>query len=85
MILICRFQELDLSAEALVFNDSSRADSWLNAIENGLPKGANYFKVLVLAPCINTVWNILRYFPLSIYLVPILAIFGITGSTIVYF
>jgi len=40
-----RFQELDLSAEALVFNDSSREDSWLKAIENGLPKETHYFRV----------------------------------------
>ena len=39
------FQELDLSAEALVFNDSSREQSWLEAIENGLPQSAHYFRV----------------------------------------
>ena len=40
-----RFQELDLSAEALVFNDSSREDSWLKAIENALPPTTHYYKV----------------------------------------
>lgn len=40
-----RFQELDLSAEALVFNDSSREDQWIKSIENALPKTANYYKV----------------------------------------
>lgn len=45
VLLHFRFQELDLSAEALVFNDSHREDSWLKAIENGLPKSAHYYKV----------------------------------------
>eukprot|EP00111_Clytia_hemisphaerica_P006345 TCONS_00018387-protein len=42
------FQELDLSAEALVFNDSSRERSWLDAIENGLPTSAHYFRLRVI-------------------------------------
>ncbi|XP_065649887.1 inositol polyphosphate 5-phosphatase OCRL isoform X3 [Hydra vulgaris] len=44
-VLAIGFQELDLSAEALVFNDSSREDLWIKAIENALPKRADYFKL----------------------------------------
>jgi len=44
-IVAIGFQELDLSAEALVFNDSSREDQWIKSIENGLPKSADYFKL----------------------------------------
>ena len=39
------FQELDLSAEALVFNDSSREESWIKALEKSLPDGAVYTQV----------------------------------------
>ena len=39
------FQELDLSAEALVFDTSNREESWIKAIENGLPKKADYTKL----------------------------------------
>lgn len=41
------FQELDLSAEAFVFNDSSREDQWIKCIEDSLPPG-DYFKVKVV-------------------------------------
>ncbi|XP_057305735.1 inositol polyphosphate 5-phosphatase OCRL-like [Hydractinia symbiolongicarpus] len=44
-VIAIGFQELDLSAEALVFNDSSREDTWMKAIENGLPKNTDYFKL----------------------------------------
>ena len=37
--------ELDLSAEAFVFNDSSREDQWIQCIELALPQAGNYFKI----------------------------------------
>eukprot|EP00117_Sycon_ciliatum_P027232 scpid22968/ scgid22172/ Inositol polyphosphate 5-phosphatase OCRL-1; Lowe oculocerebrorenal syndrome protein len=41
------FQELDLSAEALLLNDSSREDEWIRAIQVGLNQrgGARYQKI----------------------------------------
>ena len=46
--IACRFQELDLSAEALVFSESSRADAWLKALDKALPEGADYTQVFVV-------------------------------------
>ena len=42
-----RFQELDLSPEALLFQDSSREKPWLTAVDEGLPGGADYTKVFL--------------------------------------
>ena len=39
------FQELDLSAEAFVFNDSQREDQWIQCIEQSLPTAGKYYKV----------------------------------------
>eukprot|EP00794_Sanderia_malayensis_P000376 gene376-1009_t len=44
-IITVGFQELDLSAEALVFNDSSREESWLKALEKALPANAEYSRL----------------------------------------
>ena len=39
------FQELDLSAEALLLNDSSREDEWQRQAELALHKRGKYYKV----------------------------------------
>jgi hypothetical protein len=39
------FQELDLSAEALLLNDSSREDEWQRQVELALHKRGKYYKV----------------------------------------
>ena len=40
-----RFQELDLSAQALVGVESSREEPWIGAVELTLRKAGNYHKV----------------------------------------
>ncbi|XP_065057148.1 type II inositol 1,4,5-trisphosphate 5-phosphatase-like isoform X2 [Rhopilema esculentum] len=44
-IIAVGFQELDLSAEALVFNDSSREEAWLKALEKAVPSEAEYTQI----------------------------------------
>jgi len=44
-IIAVGFQELDLSPEALLFQDSSREKPWLTAVDEGLPGGADYTKI----------------------------------------
>jgi len=39
------FQELDLSKEAFLFNETPREDEWLRAVIRGLHPGAKYRKV----------------------------------------
>ena len=41
------FQELDLSKEAFLFNDSAREEEWNKAIEKALQRVGAYFKVLM--------------------------------------
>jgi hypothetical protein len=45
-IYVLGFQELDLSKEAFVFNDSKREDEWSLAIEAALPLRGNYAKIV---------------------------------------
>lgn len=44
-IYVLGFQELDLSAEAFVFNNSTLEEDWTRCIENALPRGIPYTKV----------------------------------------
>lgn len=39
------FQELDLSKEAFLFNDSPREEEWRTAVELGLHKGGTYTRI----------------------------------------
>ena len=43
--LVLRFQELDLSAQCLISNESNREDMWREAIEVTLKKKGNFVKV----------------------------------------
>ena len=43
-----RFQELDLSAQALIGAESGREEAWLKAVEDTLRKAGNYHKLLHL-------------------------------------
>ena len=47
LLSLRRFQELDLSAEALLLNDSSREEDWIRGIQAGLNQrsGSRYHKV----------------------------------------
>ena len=45
-IYVLGFQELDLSKEAFVFNDSKREEEWSLAIEAALPLRGNYAKIV---------------------------------------
>ncbi|KAJ9595367.1 hypothetical protein L9F63_027248, partial [Diploptera punctata] len=42
------FQELDLSKEAFLFNDTPREEEWQEAVLNGLHKKARYHKVALV-------------------------------------
>jgi phosphatidylinositol-bisphosphatase len=42
------FQELDLSKEAFIFNDSNREDDWFKQVCSALHPGAKYRKVGVI-------------------------------------
>ncbi|XP_066285621.1 type II inositol 1,4,5-trisphosphate 5-phosphatase-like isoform X1 [Branchiostoma lanceolatum] len=42
------FQELDLSKEAFLFNDSAREEEWVKAVTHGLHPGASYRRVRLI-------------------------------------
>ena len=42
------FQELDLSAEALLLNDSSRENEWQRQVEVALHRKGRYYKVMTI-------------------------------------
>ena len=44
-VLCSSFQELDLSAQALMGVESSREEPWMSAVELTLRKAGNYHKV----------------------------------------
>ena len=43
--LLLRFQELDLSAQCLISNESNREEMWKESIEVSLKKKGNFYKV----------------------------------------
>ena len=42
---VCRFQEMDLSAQALIGGESSKEDIWISSVEQTLLQAASYHKV----------------------------------------
>ena len=47
-IYVLGFQELDLTAEAFIFNDSTREEDWSRAIEAAFHDGHSYRKVCLI-------------------------------------
>ena len=41
----CRFQELDLSAQCLISNESTREEPWINCVTTTLRKAGSYIMV----------------------------------------
>lgn len=45
-LLVCRFQELDLSPDALLRNESNREEMWIDLVEMSLKLAGKYKQVL---------------------------------------
>lgn len=50
VLLRSRFQELDLSKEAFLFNETPKEQEWMTAVGNGLHPGAKYALVSTSFP-----------------------------------